>query len=227
MLGAADQPEDRVESPGRATVVRRSAVLAAVALLAVALWGGYGRHWSWTGISGRTATLWDWLHLLLLPVAVGILPLWLSRRTRVPRPHKVLGLVLLAAFAVLVVAGYVIPWAWTGFVGNRLWDWLELLVLPLAVALSPVMLELRESWSPRHSLIAAGLLAAFVAVVLGGYIGDWGWTGFRGNTFWNWLHLWLLPLLIPALVVPALRPRAMSGVVMLDENARPSEPESP
>jgi hypothetical protein len=66
-----------------------------------------------------------------------------------------------------------------------------------------------------------------LAVVLGGYMGHWGWTGFRGNTFWNWLHLWLLPLLIPAILVPALRPRAMSGVVMLEAEECEPGPESP
>lgn len=198
--------------------VRRPGVVAVLTLLvAVILWGGYGRHWSWTGIGPRTATLWDWLHLLLLPIAVAVLPLWLSRRTRLPRRHKAFGTSILLAFIVLVLAGYMIPWGWTGFAGNRLWDWLELLVLPLAVALAPLMLELRESWTPRHSLIAAAALTAFVVVVLGGYLGDWRWTGFRGNTLWNWLNLWLLPLLIPAAVVPALRGRAMSGVIVLTD----------
>jgi hypothetical protein len=200
------------------TRVRRPGAAAALTLLvAVILWGGYGDHWSWTGIGARTATLWDWLHLLLLPIAVAVLPLWLSRRTRLPRRHKVLAMSNLLAFIALVLAGYAIPWGWTGFAGNRLWDWLELLVLPLAVALAPLTLELRENWTPRHSLIAAAGLAAFVVVVLGGYFGNWRWTGFRGNTLWNWLNLWLLPLLIPAAVVPALRGRAMSGVIVLSD----------
>lgn len=217
MIDSAGQSQGLMDQHRRATLVRRSVVLAAVVALAIALWGGYGSHWAWTGINGHTATLWDWLHLLLLPIAVGILPLWLSRRTRLPRRHKLLGVALSFAFALLVLAGYTIPWAWTGFVGNRLWDWLELLVLPLAVALTPVMFELRGNWTARYSLVAVAALAAFAVVVLGGYLGGWAWTGFRGNTFWDWLHLWLLPLLIPALVVPALRPRAMSGVVVLDE----------
>jgi hypothetical protein len=191
----------------------RPAVVAAVAAFAVVLWGGYGRHWSWTGINGNTATLWDWLHLLLLPVAVGILPLWLSHRTHLPNRHKALGLSLVLAFATLVVVGYAVPWAWTGFAGNRLWDWLELLVLPLSVALSPLVLGLRGNWTRVHSMVGIALLVAFTGVVIGGYVGDWRWTGFRGNTLWNWLHLWLLPLLIPALVVPALKLRAMSGVI--------------
>jgi|SRR5579884_1420369 len=216
MIEAAGQSEGRTEQRGRATV-RRSAVLAAAAAVAFILWGGYGDHWSWTGLNGHTATLWDWLHLLLLPVAVGILPLWLSRRTRLPRRHKALGAWGGVVFAALVVAGYTIPWAWTGFAGNRLWDWFELLVLPMAVALTPLLMELRAGWSRRHSVAVALALGAFVVVVLGGYLGGWRWTGFRGNTLWNWLQLWLLPLLIPAVVVPAVRPRAMAGVTVLED----------
>jgi hypothetical protein len=83
---------------------RLAALAAAVALLVV-LWGGYGQHWSWTGINGGTATLWDWLHLLLLPVVVGILPIWLSRETRLPPRYKSGALIALAGFAALVLIG--------------------------------------------------------------------------------------------------------------------------
>lgn len=218
MIYGGEQAGGGAERRRRGKWMWPPAAAAAAAAFAVILWGGYGRHWSWTGINGKTATLWDWLHLLLLPVAVGILPLWLSRRARVPRRHEVLGLCLLLGFAVLVLAGYTIPWGWTGFVGNRLWDWLELLVLPLAVALSPLVLELRDTWTRRYSFVALAAAAAFAVVVIGGYVGDWGWTGFRGNTLWNWLQLWFLPLLIPAVVVPALLPRAMTGVVLLEDD---------
>ena len=44
------------------------------------------------------------------------------------------GVVVLAAFAALVLAGYLVPWAWTGFTGNTLWDWLSLALLPLVLA---------------------------------------------------------------------------------------------
>jgi hypothetical protein len=224
MIGAADQSEGRVERPRRTASMRSSTAVAVVAAFAIVMWGGYGRHWSWTGINPKSATLWDWLNLLMLPIAVAILPLWVSRRTRVGKRHKAIGLSLLAVFAVVVVAGYTVPWGWTGFVGNKLWDWLELLVLPLTVALIPVVLELRDNWGARHSLAALTLLGAFVVVVLGGYLGDWGWTGFRGNTLWNWLHLWLLPLLIPLLIIVWLKPLAMSGVVRLDEQPESNTP---
>lgn len=199
------------ERPARAVWVA-AAVLAG----AVVLWGGYSRHWSWTGINGRTATLWDWLHLLALPFAVGILPIWLSHRTRIHRPHKSAGLVALAGLAALVALGYLVPWAWTGFVGNTLWDWLNLIALPLAVALMPVYRELRRRWAPRHTTIAAVVVAVFGLAVLEGYLGSWSWTGFEGNTLWDWLHLLLLPLLLPTVVVPSLRPLLTAGVVFLD-----------
>jgi hypothetical protein len=47
----------------------RVGIIAALVAATLVLWGGHGHHRPWTGISGRTATLWDWLNLLLLPVA--------------------------------------------------------------------------------------------------------------------------------------------------------------
>ena len=56
-------------SESRTRARSRSVALALfAAAFAVVLWGGYGHRWSWTGINGTTATLWDWLHLLLLPL---------------------------------------------------------------------------------------------------------------------------------------------------------------
>ncbi len=219
-MAEGEQQSERRASAGPLSSPVRLGLFLAVAALAVALWGGYGRHWSWTGINGRTATLWDWLHLLLLPAAFGLLPIWLSRSTRLATHHKLAGMTAIALFALLVVVGYAVPWSWTGFTGNKLWDWLELLALPLAVALIPLYGELQEIWSSKHSLLTIAGLAVFVGVVIGGYVGDWRWTGFRGNTLWDWLHLFLLPLLLPTVVVPALRPMARAGV----EAADPPEP---
>jgi putative effector of murein hydrolase LrgA (UPF0299 family) len=196
--------------------LRIAAVALALACVALVLWGGYGRRWPWTGINGSTATLWDWLHLLLLPAAFGLLPVLISARTRMRRQHRWGAIVAIVVLLVLVVAGYTVPWSWTGFSGNKLWDWLELLALPFAVALVPAMDEIRRRWSSQHSLAAAVVLAAFVVVVIEGYVGHWAWTGFRGNTLWNWLHLLLLPLLLPTLVVPSLRPRLEAALIRTD-----------
>jgi hypothetical protein len=189
--------------------------------LAIVLWGGYSHHWPWTGINGGTATLWDWLHLLMLPLAFAVLPIWFRRDTRVARATKAYGLAVLAVFAVIVILGYAIPLSWTGFRGNTFWDWLKLVVLPLTLVLAPRLLELRQNWQARHSVVAGTALTVFVALVIGGYLGSWTWTGFTGNTLWNWMNLLFLPLLLPTVIVPALKPMATGRVVYLDEQGNP------
>jgi hypothetical protein len=49
--------------------------------------------------------------------------------------HTALLAVALVAIGLLVTAfgSYGMGWQWTGFRGNKLWDWLNLLVLPFAV----------------------------------------------------------------------------------------------
>src|SRR5512142_3018302 len=210
MSEARDSPYTRYQTATQPSRIR--VVLLAVVLFAVVLYGGYVEHWKWTGINGHTATLWDWLHLLLLPMVVAILPIWTSRKARLTAGHKRWSAIALGVFAVVVLLGYTVPWAWTGFVGNTVWDWLKLIALPVAVALAPIYGELRRGWSRRHTLLAAALIVAFAVICLGGYITNWAWTGFHGNTVWDWLHLLLLPLLIPAVVVPALKPMAIAAV---------------
>ena len=102
------------------------------------------------------------------------------------------------------------PWAWTGFVGNTLWDWLNLAALPVAVALIPVIVERRSDWSQhraRRRRCSRRVRYGLMWMVLAGYLAHWRWTGFTGNTVWDWLHLLLLPLLVPVVIVPLLRPR--------------------
>jgi hypothetical protein len=199
--------------PGRRPAVAVGVAVAAALVLVV--YGGYGHHWSWTGINGRTATLWDWLHLLLLPIAAVVLSLWLRHRRGVSSWATVAVGALVAAFVVIVVAGYAVPWAWTGFAGNSLWDWLNLGALPLAVALIPVFLELRSGWGRRHAAVLGTGAAVFLGLVLAGYLAKWRWTGFTGNTVWDWLHLLLLPLLVPVVIVPALKPMVTARLTRL------------
>ncbi len=198
--------EDRRSSLPGALWRSGAVVVAGGAAVLILIYGGYGHHWPWTGIDGKTATLWDWLHLLLLPIAVVILPIWLSRRENLGHGHKAAGMTILATFVAVVLFGYLTPWTWTGFTGNTLWDWLGLLALPLAVALIPVIHEVHARWRRRDWLILIAALLIFLVPVLGGYLGNWSWTGFRGNTLWDWLHLLILPLLVPTILVPALKP---------------------
>jgi hypothetical protein len=107
------------------------------------------------------------------------------------------------AFVGLVFAGYLVPMGWTGFTGNLLWDWLELLLLPLVVATASVW---ATSWPPArsHVVIVAGAITAIAILAVLGYAIPWRWTGFSGNTAWDWIKLLLLPLMVPLVLVPAL-----------------------
>jgi hypothetical protein len=188
---------------------RRTLLLAlGMAVGALLLWGGYGHQWSWTGINGRTATLWDWLKLILLPLAFAVLPIWLRPDARLQRQVKLAALAAGVVVALLALVGYLIPWDWTGFRGNSLWDWLNLVALPLAVAMAPLWPDVRERWKRRHSTLVGVAAAAFLFVVLAGYLIPWGWTGFTGNTVWDWLHLLILPLLVPTILIPTMKPVA-------------------
>jgi hypothetical protein len=184
----------------------RSGLAGSLAIVGlVVLAGGYGGHWSWTGINGSTATLWDWLHLLLLPVAAILIALWIRHRPALGTSAATGVAAAVAAFVVLVIVGYAVPWRWTGFAGNTLWDWLNLAALPVAVAVTPVLLEKPREWWRERAAVICACLAVFAALVLAGYLAPWRWTGFTGNTLWDWLHLLLLPLLLPTVVGPTLR----------------------
>lgn len=199
---------------------------AGAVALAVVVWGGYSRRWPWTGINGATATLWDWLHLLLLPLAAATLPTWFRHDTRVHPRFKLFVTVALTLFGVVVILGYVVPWGWTGFRGNTVWDWFNLVFLPLTLVLIPWFADLRHSWQARHTVMTAVLMTTFLAFVLGGYLASWRWTGFTGNTLWNWMQLLFLPLLVPTVILPAFAPMVMRQVVYLDENGNEIPPPS-
>lgn len=217
---------ERTESSSERNSRRRTLLLAAgVAVAAVLLWGGYAHHWSWTGINGQTATLWDWLKLILLPLAFAVLPIWLRPDARLQHQVKLAALGAGVLLAVIALAGYLIPWGWTGFQGNSLWDWLNLVALPVAVAIAPLWPDIRRGWQRRHFTVAGVALAVFMVVVVGGYVIPWAWTGFTGNTVWDWLHLMILPLLVPIVLIPMLKPVAEAPMTPVRREAEDAEVE--
>jgi hypothetical protein len=201
-------------------------VAAGVVALIVLLIGGYGAHWGWTGFSDND-TLWDWLQLLLLPIIIAGLPLWLAHGDFMERRARAVAVCVLVAFVALVVLGYVIPWNWTGFPGNKLWDWVGLILLPLVVASIRLWPEIRRRFAPRHAVAFTALVSALVALVLVGYLRPWTWTGFTGNTLWDWIQLLAVPLLVPTVVVPVAVGYMAAGVEEreLEAGVKTAEPE--
>lgn len=207
----ADQAPTR--RPGIQTL--RSLMLGAVALATViVIVGSYAGHWSWTGLT-KNGQVWDWMQLLLLPVAIGTFPLWLrfSGQMSATRRKALGGAVL--AFAGFVLAGYLVPLTWTGFRGHTLWNWLTLIVLPITITTATVWPKTGRTFRPAYLVTATVLGAAWIATVVGGYAGGWAWTGYPDNTLWDWVQLLLAPIAITTCVVPELI-RIVSGSVAHD-----------
>ena len=181
-----------------AAILRLAAASGALAF-AVTIVGGEWLGWTWTGFADNN-TVWDWLHLLILPAVLTAAPVWYGTRRSARVEWRLLLGTAAIAFVVLLAGGYWLGWRWTGFDGRTLWDWLELLVLPVAVTAFPIWLALRRRVHPRARRLGTALLIGFLVLVTAGYGFDWEWTGFPGNTLWDWLHLLLVPFVLPVVL---------------------------
>ena len=75
----SETPSPPATRPGRGArmrALRSVAWAAAAAATIVVIVGSYAGHWTWTGFTAN-GQVWDWMQLLLLPVAIGAFPLWL------------------------------------------------------------------------------------------------------------------------------------------------------
>ncbi len=189
--------------PSRAARLQTAVFGVALVALVIGFIGGYAFNWSWTGFNSSNQ-VWDWMNLLLLPLALATFPLWLrfSPYMSVAR-RRALGAAVFG-FAVFVAAGYVAPLSWTGFRGQTLWDWMTLMLLPLAVLTIKAWPSIGRNVNAFHFTAAGVLALGLVVTVVGGYAGDWAWTGYQGNTLWDWLQLGLGPVAVTAVLVPLL-----------------------
>ena len=166
----------------------------------VALWGGYVQGWKWTGFQTPNDQLWAWLSLLLLPVALGTIPLWIQDRDYISRPRRVAYGVVIVAWTGLVIGGYLLHWRWTGFQDQKLWDWLDLILLPVALTTTIALTSSRVRSSKARSLrpyqkgLIVALAVGWIVTLIGGYLLHWRWTGFQDQKLWDWLDLILLPV---------------------------------
>jgi hypothetical protein len=56
---------------------------------------------------------------------------------------------------------------------------------------------------PAQEALLAAVAAGWIVTVIGGYALGWSWTGYAGNTLWDWLEM-LLPLVFPIILLPPL-----------------------
>jgi len=188
--------------------VRRDATYVLVAAGLVALVGGYAGPWKWTGFEAN-GQVWDWLQLLLLPVVLGTIPLWIQDREYIGKGRRITYGAFIVAFTGFVIAGYLVPISWTGFSDQKLWNWIELLVLPAALAITAALTGrgIRHQGRllrPYERGMVIALVAGWIITVIGGYAVRWTWTGYADNTLWEWLQMLLEPLVFPTILLPFL-----------------------
>ena len=131
-------------------------LVTTVVILVVLEIGTYAFNWTWTGFKAND-TVWDWLQLLLLPIALAAVPIWLMAEEGQQRiwlaQLKWVFLASVVILAVLFIGTYAFNWFWTGFKDHgTLWDWLSLLLVPLTVAALPIWYSIRQSRSSSESL---------------------------------------------------------------------------
>jgi hypothetical protein len=103
------------------------------------------------------------------------------------------------ALTIALIGGYEFDWTWTGVApSDQLWDLLHVIVLPVVLATLPIWYRTRQRWMMEWRAVFGLVAIAFAILVIGGYALGWRWTGFQGNTLWDWLRLLLVPFLLPA-----------------------------
>ena len=131
-------------------------IVATLVILVVLEIGTYAFNWTWTGFKAN-ATVWDWLKLLLIPIALAAVPIWFTAEEGQQRiwlaQLKWVFLVTIVVLGILFIGIYAFNWTWTGFKANgTLWDWLNLLLVPLIVAVLPILYIIRQSRSNSESI---------------------------------------------------------------------------
>ncbi len=129
--------------------------VATVVIIVVLEIGTYAFNWTWTGFKAND-TLWDWLKLLLIPIALATVPIWFTAEEEQQRiwlaQLKWMLLATIVILAVLFIGSHTINWIWTGFKENgTLWDWLSLLMVPVIVAVLPIWYSILQSHSNDES----------------------------------------------------------------------------
>ena len=53
--------------------------------------------------------------------------------------------IILISFVITIIGGYAFNWTWTGFSDNKLWEWLNLLILPVTLVLGANLISMQQN----------------------------------------------------------------------------------
>lgn len=73
---------------------------------------------------------------------------------QIKRPLEVaviiISLVIVIVLIIVVILGYLLKWGWTGLSQRGLWDWLQLLIIPLVLAIAALLFNLANARTERQ-----------------------------------------------------------------------------
>lgn len=75
--------------------------------------------------------------------------------------------------AIAIIGTYAFDWTWTGFKGNKLWDWLHLLIVPAALGIASIWLTQQHKWRASWTLVIWSLGLALVLLEIATYAFNW------------------------------------------------------
>ena len=74
-------------------------------------------------------------------------------RKRVRKPVEVAVITIFLALVVVVIIGYIWKWGWTGLSQKTLWHWLQLLIIPVVLAVGGYLFDYTTSRTEREVAI--------------------------------------------------------------------------
>lgn len=86
-----------------------------------------------------------------------------------------------------------------------------MLLLPLTMTLVSIWFAAPHRWRSWWTNLIFIIAVALALLVLCSYLFNWTWTGFKGNTLWDWLSMLLVPTVLTAATIwftaPEMRKR--------------------
>jgi len=156
--GKMDQRFEKVSNEFRPLATRelrwwtwKRVLVVSLVIIVILEIGTYAFNWTWTGFKDND-TVWDYMQLLLLPIALAIVPIWFMAEEAQRRVWlsqlKLVIVVPVVLLVILFIGTYAFNWTWTGFKDHgRVWDWLSLLLVPVIVAVLPIWYSTRQGSS--------------------------------------------------------------------------------
>ena len=205
-----------VRRPPPAVILSRAAIASAVLATAVLLWGGYTGHWSWTGLSDNDTL--SGLAEATGPAAVvgGVAAVAAVAPPDECHPARDVGRGSGGVRRVRATRATRCTGRGPGLPVTACGTGWSYCVPPVVIA-TVKFWTAERTMETRHWMGVAAVIAGFVIFAASAYLLPINWSGFVGNTLWDWVKLLFIPILMPLVLVPAVAEWINGGIEETDE----------